>query len=159
MSTLDTGIAAFWQLGSTADSVASSTLTNNASVSFANDGPVVGLKCATFDGTNYLSAISSAALATNGSLTLAGWFFLPTKTSTEILIAKRANAGAIDYRCYFNGASDDTIRFSVATSPAVSADTSGFSVNTWHSFIGVYDSVAQFRCGLTTLIQQGQPVT
>lgn len=134
---LSDNLVAFWKLADTADSVGTNNLTNNNGVSFANAGTIGN--CATFSGANYLSIADNAALSHNSSLTIAGWFYLANVTTgTERMVAKW-NATS-EYRIYKEVAN---LKFNIDNSNDASASLGSIGVNTWHSFIAVFDSVGQ----------------
>lgn len=120
--TLDGGLAAYWKLnevsGSRADSLGSVNLTSNNGVSQAL-GKVSTAADFTTSSAQFLSSNSSVMQVGNASFTFAGWFYLDSSTTTQMIFGKDSGvAGQREYRLRYNSANWHT-DFQVYRSPDV----------------------------------------
>lgn len=106
--TLDNGLAAYWKLnevfGSRADSLGVVNLTSNNGVPQAI-GKVSTAADFTTSSAQFLSSNSSVMQVGNSSFTFAGWFYLDSSTTTQMIFGKDGGAaGQREYRLRYNGA-------------------------------------------------------
>jgi hypothetical protein len=152
-ASLTTNLNGYWDLnetsGSRADSAGANTLTDNASVT-SNPG-VTGIATGsaaqfTRANTEYFSKTDNADLsAADVDLTVAGWFYLDSVSTTRYLIAKGSSTvslSTIDYRIYFS--SGGTVNWNVSngtTSATVSTAAGSAIANQWYYVVAWHDAV------------------
>lgn len=148
-STLLTGLAAFYKLADTSDSVGSNTLTNTGSVTFGTG--LVG-NAATFNGTNYLSVESPNFSMGDVDWTVAGWARTPDPDAGNQIIISRN--GRFEWRVYF---AENRISANVYDSSDIVFDV---SANNWvHyrlTFIAATDTI-EFEINNDGNVQTASP--
>ena len=157
LSTLVTGLVAYWSLdetsGTRADSVGSADLTDNNTVGY--DTGVNG-NAASFVAGNLekLSCASTSLPAGTHSFTLSAWFN-PTGVSGEFAIVGRFHT-ALPSRDYLLDLVNDQIWFFSASGSNPRWTTPAIQAGVWHHVLGWYDSATG---NASIAVNNGTPVT
>ncbi|HEU4594597.1 MAG TPA: LamG-like jellyroll fold domain-containing protein [Pyrinomonadaceae bacterium] len=148
VSTLNSGIVAFWKLdeasGTRYDAVRTNHLTDNNTVTQAT-GKVGNAASFASASSEYLSCADNADLSTGDvDFMGAGWFQLMTKTASMDLVAKWGASGNFEYILTYDQATDRFIFFvsnNGTTTASVIANTFGSpSIGTWYFVVFYHDA-------------------
>ncbi len=133
-------LLAYWRMdetsGTRVDSIGSNNLTNNGTVTYA-DGKQGN--AAAFSGSNYFTAANNPSLQSGDiDFTIAGWFYLTSKTGWKEFIVKGS-----EYVLEYNP-DVDRFRFTTAagTNRVLANDFGSPSLNTWYFIVAWHDSGA-----------------
>lgn len=103
---LTDNIAAYWKFdessGNAADSVGSSTLVNNGTITYSAGKILNGANLASAS-SQYFTVADNTALSITGDLSIAGWYNFTSTAGTQALAAKRTSTGnQRSYTFYIN---------------------------------------------------------
>lgn len=148
-NTLTLSISAYWKLdetsGNRADSVGTSTLTDNNTVTY-NPGKVSNAAQFTAANSEWLSVNDNAAISNTGDLTLAFWVYLDTDASVMGIVCKEPNNYTTgEYEIIYNNNVGGNKRFQYVvintTGDATSVTASNFgtpSTGTWYFILATW---------------------
>jgi hypothetical protein len=140
------GLKGLWHMdevgGNRADSVNSTTLTDNASVGSATGILSNAASFGAGNSTQFLSAASNANITAGGDFTAGGWFNLSDTAANHGLVSKGAQDAYEEYSILYNAGGDQCRAFMRDLGTQVASSLTFTATGVWHFAAIIYDSTA-----------------